>query len=396
MILYYDISRQKSKMKKDSFTSEAIALLRFPLTVFVVFIHYNIAVRGFSLHGVTYGLDAPGWLRFFANLFSDVLPRTAVPLFYIISGYLLFRDGTFDGGTYCRKLRSRVGTLLVPYLLWNVIAVLVTLSHSLPFFSSVFPSAHLMEVHLTPLRLLRTFVDNYWNRGILVSPEWEGIASVEPYPADVPLWYVRDLMLMIFLSPLIQWLIQRAGWRIVVALGVLWCLRSVLFPMWNEGWGTMLLTAAFFFTWGAACGIWGTDIVERMWRWRAALLLYPPVAIADALTKGWDWNTCIHHSGILLGIIAILCVSSHLVVLGRERALSMLAGGSFFVLAFHSLVMDDLGKLLFTTLHLSVTPFTLLLLYLAVPTLTILFSLATYIALRHLAPPLCHLLTGGR
>ncbi|MBR5069643.1 MAG: acyltransferase family protein [Bacteroidales bacterium] len=383
-------------MKEDKMISETIALLRFPLTVFVVFIHYNVGVRGFSLHGVTYGLDAPDWFRWITAFFSDVLPRTAVPLFYIISGYLLFRGGKFDDGTYLRKLRSRVGTLLVPYLLWNVIAVLFMLSHRLPFLSSVFPSAHLMEVHLTPLRILHTFVDNYWNRGILVSPEWEGMVSAEPYPADGPLWYVRDLMLMLLLSPLIQWLIQRAGRRIVVALGALWCFRPVLFPMWDEGWGTMLLAAAFFFTWGSACGISGTGIVEGMRRWRAAVLLYPPVAIADALTKGWKWNACIHHAGIVLGVIAIVCVSSHLVASGRGRALSALAGGSFFVFALHTLVMDDLGKLLFTALHLSVTPFTLLLLYLAVPTLTILFSLATYIALRHLAPPLCHLLTGGR
>ena len=78
-------------MKEDKLISETISLLRFPLTVFVVFIHYNMGVRGFSLHSVTYGLDAPEWFRWVTAFFSDVLPRTAVPLFYIISGYLFFR-----------------------------------------------------------------------------------------------------------------------------------------------------------------------------------------------------------------------------------------------------------------------------------------------------------------
>ena len=154
-------------MKEDKLISETISLLRFPLTVFVVFIHYNIGVRGFSLHGVTYGLDAPEWFRWVTALFSDVLPRTAVPLFYIISGYLFFRGGSFDTDLYRRKLRTRASTLLVPYLLWNVIAVLVQLSHRLPFLSSVFPGAHLMEVQLTPLRLFRT-LQHYFPASVLL------------------------------------------------------------------------------------------------------------------------------------------------------------------------------------------------------------------------------------
>ena len=206
-------------MKEDKIISETIRLLRFPLTVFVVFIHYNMGVRGFSLHGVTYGLDAPEWFRWVTALFSDVLPRTAVPLFYIISGYLFFRGGSFDTDVYRRKLRTRASTLLVPYLLWNVIAVLVQLSHRLPFLSSVFPSAHLMEVQLTPLRLFRTFFDNYWNKGILITPENDGMVSELPYPTDVPLWYVRDLMVLVLLAPAIWWIVKRAGRWLVVVLG---------------------------------------------------------------------------------------------------------------------------------------------------------------------------------
>ncbi len=383
-------------MKKDKLLSETISLLRFPLTVFVVFIHYNIGVRGFSLHGVTYGLDAPEWFRWVTALFSDVLPRTAVPLFYIISGYLFFRGGSFDTDVYRRKLRTRASTLLVPYLLWNVIAVLVLLSHRLPFLSYVFPSAHLMEVQLTPLRLFLTFFDNYWNKGILVTPENDGMVSELPYPADGPLWYVRDLMVMVLLAPVIWWSVRRAGRWLVVVLGAVWYLRPLLFPMWGEGWGTMLLDAAFFFSWGAYYGIRGLNPLNEIRKLWPVVLIYLPLAIADALTKGWEYNIFIHKAGILLGIVAIFYIATRLVECGKFGAMASLAGSSFLVFALHTLVIDDIGKVLFTALNLPINMGTLLLLYFIVPSFTILFCLGMYLILKRIAPSLCNLLTGGR
>ena len=383
-------------MKEDKLLSETISLLRFPLTVFVVFIHYNIGVRGFSLHGVTYGLDAPEWFRWVTALFSDVLPRTAVPLFYNISGYLFFRGGSFDTDVYRRKLRTRASTLLVPYLLWNVIAVLVLLSHRLPFLSYVFPSAHLMEVQLTPLRLFLTFFDNYWNKGILVTPENDGMVSELPYPADGPLWYVRDLMVMVLLAPVIWWSVRRAGRWLVVVLGAVWYLRPLLFPMWGEGWGTMLLDAEIFFSWGAYYGIRGLNPLNEIRKLWPVVLIYLPLAIADALTKGWEYNIFIHKAGILLGIVAIFYIATRLVECGKFGAMASLAGSSFLVFALHTLVIDDIGKVLFTALNLPINMGTQLLLYFIVPSFTILFCLVVYFALRRLAPPLCRLLTGGR
>ena len=383
-------------MKEDKLISETISLLRFPLTVFVVFIHYNMGVRGFSLHGETYGLDAPEWFRWVTALFSDVLPRTAVPLFYIISGYLFFRGGLFDTDVYRHKLRTRASTLLVPYLLWNVVAVLVQLSHRLPFLSYVFPSAHLMEVQLTPLRLFLTFFDNYWNKGILVTPENDGMVSELPHPADGPLWYVRDLMVMVLLAPVIWWSVRRAGRWLVVVLGAVWHLRPLLFPMWGEGWGTMLLDAAFFFSWGAYYGIRGLSPLNGIPKLWPVALIYLPLAIADALTKGWEYNIFIHKAGILLGIVAIFYIATRLVECGKFGAMASLAGSSFLVFALHTLVMDDIGKVLFTALNLPINMGTLLLLYFIVPSFTILFCLGMYLILKRIAPSLCNLLTGGR
>ena len=166
--------------------------------------------------------------------------------------------------------------------------------------------------------------------------------------------------------------------------------------MWGDGWGTMLLDAAFFFSWGAYYGIRGLSPLNGIRKLWPVALNYLPLAIADALTKGWGCNVFIHKAGIVVGIVAIVSVATHLVEMGRARPSATLVGGSFLVFALHTLVMDDIGKALFTALHLPMGTITLLLLYVCVPTLTTLFCLGVYLTLRHLFPSLCRLLTGGR
>ena len=133
--------------------------------------------------------------------------------------------------------------------------------------------------------------------------------------------------------------------------------------------------------------------IHNLW---PVALIYLPLAIADVLTKGWEYNIFIHKAGIVLGIVAIFYIATYLVETSKARASAMLAGSNFLVFALHTLVMDDIGKVLFTALHLPINIGTLLLLYFIVPSITILFCLVVYFALRRLAPPLCRLLTGGR
>ena len=113
------------KEKISSLTSSTISALRFPLTVGVVFIHFNVLSDNLAVRGTGNAEHFPTWLVCMFNLFSEVLPRIAVPLFFIISGYLFFRSG-FMIRTYTDKLRRRVRTLLVPYILWNLLYLIRT------------------------------------------------------------------------------------------------------------------------------------------------------------------------------------------------------------------------------------------------------------------------------
>lgn len=82
---------------------------KFILAIFIVYIHTHYSANLF-----------PG-NEIYANIDRGVrlLTGTAVPAFFALSAYLLFRN--FQMEEYTRKLFSRVKGLLVPYLLVSLI-----------------------------------------------------------------------------------------------------------------------------------------------------------------------------------------------------------------------------------------------------------------------------------
>ena len=115
-------------------------------------------------------------MEIFFTLFKR-LCRSAVPVFFIISGYLFFQNITeFKKEAYSSKVKSRIRTLLIPYLLWNFIALTENLIKHLPVLSSVFPNIHKQIIDIN------FFIGAFW-----VMPNGG-------CPILYPFWYIRDLM----------------------------------------------------------------------------------------------------------------------------------------------------------------------------------------------------------
>lgn len=203
---------------KEEIVTKTIESLRFPLTVGIVFIHFSLA-DGLNIHGVSHGLDNPDWFFNIVNLISEVVARICVPLFFMISGFLFFYKVRFDKDIYIRKLKSRVRTLLIPFLIWNAIAIAWQLKGNLPIVSGFY---HPMEVHITFNRVFNTFFCNSGNAGIIVSSASTGDNFQEVYPINVPLWYVRDLMMLVVISPVVYWMIKKIEMLFLMALCLIW------------------------------------------------------------------------------------------------------------------------------------------------------------------------------
>jgi len=193
-------------MRENNFSrlsSETISALRFPLMVGIVFIHFNL-LNGITVGGIVYGGDPPLWLACIIKILSNELPAIGVPLFFMISAFFFFRSG-LTTNSYKSKLRKRAITLLVPYVLWNLIALLYGLVCALPALHSLFP------VSQSPEWSLQRFLYCFWN--IDKSVLGDGIDKEVSWinPVDQPLWYVRDLLIAMMVSPIIHWILERAG-----------------------------------------------------------------------------------------------------------------------------------------------------------------------------------------
>lgn len=381
-------------MTNKELLSQTITYLRFPLTIGVVLIHFNLANDGISVHGTQYGMDCADWYRYLVMFFSDVLACLSVPMFFMISGFLFFYGKEFNGSIYVKKLKTRVRTLLIPFILWNMIALFNQMIRMLPVFSSFFPNLGDTEFHFSFVRLFNTFFNNTSYNGLLVFPV-EEIVTTCPVPINVPMWYVRDLMITILLTPVIYWFIRKINYWYLIGLFLATSIFATCFYI-EGNYYLLFLNNLFFFSLGAWYSINHQNVIEQMWKLRHAAWLYFPFALMDLFTKETSLNYYIHFIGIFLGIISCFCVVSYLLKNGKVRINSTLANSSFFVFALHTLIIGDLAKILLIGLHLPDTTIVMLALYVAVPVLTVCLCVVLYMLLRRYMPLVCGLLTGGR
>ena len=75
---------QPNKINQDF--SQRITAIRFPLACFVIFIHFKVTEVNFV--GETMAVTAPLYVEIIRHLIANVWGGIAVPLFFIISGYL--------------------------------------------------------------------------------------------------------------------------------------------------------------------------------------------------------------------------------------------------------------------------------------------------------------------
>jgi peptidoglycan/LPS O-acetylase OafA/YrhL len=78
-------------------------------------------------------------------------------------------------------------------------------------------------------------------------------------PYLLPLWFLRDLIIMVFLSPLVYYFVKYTKHYGIVLLGILYYTKiGFIIPGYSTG---LFLTACFFFALGAYFSIHGKNMV---------------------------------------------------------------------------------------------------------------------------------------
>ena len=191
------------------------------------------------------------------------ITNICVPLFFVMSGYLFFWNvpGKPDAKWFWKKIRSRFYTLLIPYLLAVVIAWLCYY-----FAFRVVPS------------MVDGFLGDRWKDPLFVF--WTG-------PVNLSLWFIRELMIVVVLSPLVYLIIRYTGWWGVLALGTWWALGA--YGGFSYGGPEPL----FLFAAGGCLGLRKIAPVERWLHTESRV----PVS-----TRAWTFFIYLYHYLLLIGV----------------------------------------------------------------------------------------------
>lgn len=176
--------------------SRSIESLRFPLILLIICLHCYT-----STSAVTRGHDTYFRIIYPISLW---IGETGVPAFFFISGLLLF----YSKKTYTQKIQSRFHTLLIPYLFFNGLILCI-------YLCSMFLGSSVMIVgkNLADYSFV-DYIRAFWDRGV-----WDhGNGS----PMLCPLWYIRNLMILVIFSPILYYIVKYTKLLFPVTFGLLW------------------------------------------------------------------------------------------------------------------------------------------------------------------------------
>ncbi len=304
--------------------SQSLDLMRFPLAVVVLTVHVSLTehVSSHSLNLQT---------NFFKDICEVFLHNQSVPIYYFIAGYVFFFGMEMKPAQYARKLRNRVKSLLIPYLIWNLIAILIVAGKSLVRGGEGF--------YPTAANLLSCF----W----MYDGQLEGRPVTAPvYPIDLPLWFVRDLMIVVVLTPLLYWAMRHLRHFWVWMLGIVWLLR------WQaaDPHAPQLITAFFFFSWGGYMSIYKKDMIKEFGRMRtASFIVYPLLGVFCWICASWqpEWFNHLKDLYVLTGLCAAYNFSALLLTHKVLKVSTFLSSASFFIYVSHFLIVAPCMKIVF-------------------------------------------------
>ena len=129
-----------------------------------------------------FGPGTVGW--WLKEFLENGLTHIAVPFFFVVSGYMLAREVDRDG--YCRPVAKRTRTLILPFVLWNLL-----------FY--VFDLGGLNVLNFIKGRDLTLWLPTMKQLGI-----WH-----TGCPLLTPLWYVRAVFVLCVIFPALLWCIKK-------------------------------------------------------------------------------------------------------------------------------------------------------------------------------------------
>lgn len=355
--------------------SQTITFLRFPLIIAVVFIHTNLG--GTVIQGVSLSENMNFTIHdTLFHILTNEIARTAVPLFFFISGFLFFyKTSFFTLGDYIKKLKKRIKSLFIPYIFWNLVVIFLTFLSQI-FLPSLLSGRKKLLVDYNVIDWLNTFYD--YGNGL---------------PICYQLWFIRDLIIVVILSPIIYYFIKYTKIYGIAILSILW-----IFNLWFDVVG-FSIESFFFFSLGAWFSINRKDFtkVVSSLRWTSTIAYIILIVIDTYL---WYYKitnyTYIQNVGIIIGMITIISWTAFKLKNKKIKPNAFLSASSFFVYAYHGMPIGLLIKVYIKATTPYINEFTMIAGYLLIPIIIVSIGVGIYAILHKYLPSFTALITGGR
>lgn len=272
--------------------SRVVSFLRFPMAVLVVYIH--------TITDVSYSLG--GAIQLF---FSSILGNLAVPFFFFVSGYFFFTQLHYwNAEVYKEKMKKRIHTLAIPYLLWAVLIPLATFT-------------------------LKAMYDTL-KRGVAFADAMEIIC----WPLNGPTWFLFTLIILCICSPIILYLIRKTKGFVLAIPGVFYFIGvdSPIAGFEPAGW--------FFFMWGAYYQIQDKDVVTIFEEAKILVVCVSVVVLVAMLTTRWtDYALykLLDRVFCVVGLMTVFILTSSILRKYDIKIPSVLVESSFLIYVAHYL-----------------------------------------------------------
>lgn len=366
----------------------------------VLFIHMspktiNLIDADFSL------LSAQGVDNLMKIMLSHVIASSAVPTFFVISGFLFFnnfQEWSQDG--YIKKIKSRIKTLLVPYFIWNLIPFILFVATGIIF---ELKNGNISTGTLSSLanKAPHVFYDYYVWEG--AKTDWLGNPLSSAAPFNVPMWYIRDLFIACLLTPLIYKAIKRLKISVIIILFMAYISR-----IWAQIPG-LGIESIFFFSLGSYFALEKLSIVEFARKYK--YIIMPTWGILLVVCTIYDaGRTDVGHYAIpfyvCAAVFATFYLASLFIVKYGIKPKKFLVSSCLFIFAFHEMYIPVIGCLLkfvqqtiqqiiqFIFSVDSIAEESVC--YIATPPLTAAICIVVFISLMKIAPGLTKTICGNR
>ncbi|WP_369695218.1 acyltransferase family protein [Phocaeicola plebeius] len=227
-----------------------------------------------------------------------ILTEIAVPYFFIVSGFFFLRNNYYNS-SYITMIRNKIKSLFIPFIIWNIWGAFILLLYNKESIGSF-------------IEFINSLFMSNWN---------------------APLWYIRDLMLIMLLYPIYGWLFVRKNKLFAILF------LFILILYWKPADMTIISSEGlFFFMLGGLLYEYQSILNKRV----SIFILIPTTFIWFTLSIYHD--VCLEYHAIhkLLYFIGLFSFWGIIKYIPQKHWLFKLTQYSFLIYVMHIYIMKVL------------------------------------------------------